>query len=479
MMRRLLPLLFVVVYSTAYSQGPKGKLYMITGTGGVVPPVLSFVEYPGGTYTVVDTIQLSDFLVANDKLVAATLGDIVFYDTSGYQITHTIHNVSARHLASSNNQLAAVSIANPYFRIYDLSTGSLLFGIDTTELADIPNDVQLSGDKAYVLLGDSLMIIDLLQQKVDTILYTPHPFAFAGYNFHMIEADNDLYITVEYITGALRTSLIRMNKITLAFDTVYHLEGYGGFNRPILAGDRIYMYAFDSYYDITHDQLHLSPNLWYPHVIDYDDQSEALFLYNYTVNGVNYSLNGILSDTIVAGQNVLKAMFVPENEDTCTMQDIPLNIGWNMISSFIAPDQSDILGIIDNIDSDVLIIKNGSGAVTIPSLGINTIGNWNFTEGYKIKSLSNTALTIGCQLVDATTPVLLSAGWSIIAYLRTSPMDITTALNSITGNLLIVKDAYGNSYIPHLSINTIGNMQPGHGYQVKMSVNGMLIYPGN
>ena len=128
----------------------------------------------------------------------------------------------------------------------------------------------------------------------------------------------------------------------------------------------------------------------------------------------------------------------------CTSQDILLSMGWNMISSYIAPDDPVILNVYSDILSDVIIIKNGIGAATIPSLGINAIGNWNIEEGYKVKMANAATLNIGCEQVDPLNQLIsVPAGWSIIPYLRTSPLDITTALNSINANVLLAKNITG------------------------------------
>lgn len=77
-----------------------------------------------------------------------------------------------------------------------------------------------------------------------------------------------------------------------------------------------------------------------------------------------------------------------------------------------------------NIDPLVLIVKNSTGEIYISSLGINTIGNWEIQQGYKVKVSNSANLTIGCDQIDPiTTPILLNTGWNLIAYLRSSAMD--------------------------------------------------------
>ena len=151
-----------------------------------------------------------------------------------------------------------------------------------------------------------------------------------------------------------------------------------------------------------------------------------------------------------------------------------------MISSYIIPDEPDMLDVIDSIASDIFIVKDALGNTAIPSLGINVIGNWEVEQGYKLKAVNVSTLTVGCTAVDpSATPISLSIGWNMIAYLRTTNMNITTALNGIVGDVLLVKDVNGNTYIPNFGINNIGSMKPGQGYKVKMSNPAVLTYPAN
>lgn len=165
---------------------------------------------------------------------------------------------------------------------------------------------------------------------------------------------------------------------------------------------------------------------------------------------------------------------------SCITQNIPLDLGWNMVSSYIIPDEANMLNIISNISSDILLVKNGQGQATIPAFGIDGIGNWQVTEGYKIKTSVSTTLSLGCQQVDpVTTVVALPVGWSIAAYLRDSPMDLAAAVSSVASDILLVKNNLGNTYIPAFGINTIGDMIPGQGYKFKMSNAANLTYPAN
>lgn len=166
------------------------------------------------------------------------------------------------------------------------------------------------------------------------------------------------------------------------------------------------------------------------------------------------------------------------NTDTCCVQqNINLASGWNTISGYVIPDNPSMPAVFQNINSNIIIVKNNTGQTYIPSLNINTIGNWDYKQGYKAKTSAASVLTIGCIKANPSTPINLNLGWNMVSYLRTTPMNISTALASLGSNIIIVKNNAGQTYIPDLNVNTIGNMQPGQGYQIKMRAPAQLAYP--
>ncbi|MCP4091344.1 MAG: HYR domain-containing protein, partial [Gammaproteobacteria bacterium] len=164
----------------------------------------------------------------------------------------------------------------------------------------------------------------------------------------------------------------------------------------------------------------------------------------------------------------------------CVIQDVVINQGWNMISSFVQPDDPDMMAVIQSIASEVVIVKDGDGNVVLPSITLNQIGNWDVSKGYKLKSESNTVLHVQCEpVLPELTPIGLPVGWSLISYLRNSAMDASAAFAAIAGDVIIVKNGDGDIYLPAFALNTIGDMLPGQGYHVKMQLPGVLMYPAN
>jgi hypothetical protein len=161
-------------------------------------------------------------------------------------------------------------------------------------------------------------------------------------------------------------------------------------------------------------------------------------------------------------------------------QIIELTNGWNFISSYIELPNSDIEELMAGVADDILLVKDISGDMYFPSLGINSIGNWISTEGYKVYVLQQNDLILqGEQIIPEETPIEMSQGWNLIAYLRASEYDIEDIMSDIEDNLLIVKNVDGELYFPSLDINSIINMIPGEAYQVYMTSTDELIYPAN
>ncbi|MDE3059248.1 MAG: T9SS type A sorting domain-containing protein, partial [Bacteroidota bacterium] len=180
-----------------------------------------------------------------------------------------------------------------------------------------------------------------------------------------------------------------------------------------------------------------------------------------------YTANGIYTvQTLTAIPNVV--------------QNISLGAGWNMTSSYIVPNDSSLQSLLASIAPDVALIKDGSGNVFWPDSNTAEIKFWTVLQGYQIYMRSAGTLTItGAPVTPESTAIALSTGWNLIAYLRTTPMSPDAALAGINSQLVLMKNNDGDVYWPQFSINTLGTMNPGEGYQVYVTKNVGLYYPAN
>ncbi|MCP4123138.1 MAG: T9SS type A sorting domain-containing protein [Bacteroidetes bacterium] len=188
--------------------------------------------------------------------------------------------------------------------------------------------------------------------------------------------------------------------------------------------------------------------------------------------------SGVYFDTISSAFSPCDSVLVTELT-VLPNQDITINTGWNMISSFMTSNYPSMEMIFGDIEQNIVIVKDGAGNPYLPSIPLNMIGDWDLTKGYKVKALTGTTLTIGCDQADpAATPIHLPGGWSIVSYVREDAMDAATALASLGDTLIMAKDNNGAMFVPDF-MNDIGDLLPGQGYLVKLTEPATLLYPAN
>lgn len=156
--------------------------------------------------------------------------------------------------------------------------------------------------------------------------------------------------------------------------------------------------------------------------------------------------------------------------------DIALDLGWNTISSYVIPPSLSMEAIFSPVEDEVIIVKDGAGNSYIPAFDINDIGSWDMLQGYQVKMAETEVLTLTGEQIDPQTAIPLAAGWQIVAYLRNTPAPIAAELSGLGNDLLIAKNGAGDTYIPTLNIDDIGNMMPGRGYHLRMTGTDTLAY---
>ncbi|MCP4106965.1 MAG: hypothetical protein GY749_15745 [Desulfobacteraceae bacterium] len=181
-------------------------------------------------------------------------------------------------------------------------------------------------------------------------------------------------------------------------------------------------------------------------------------------------------------RNMTVTAVFTEYEEPETTQTIPLCGGWNIISSYIIPENPDMETLLqDLIDNDSLvkaIDETGSRFIRIFGSWTNNIGTFNYEKGYKIKVSQDTLLTIRGVPVKLPTSLPLSAGWNIISYPCLSSQDALNAVQPLidSGNLIKVIDEQGGRIINFMGnwVNTIGDFVTGEGYQIKVKSDSFL-----
>ncbi|MCF8373245.1 MAG: PKD domain-containing protein [Bacteroidales bacterium] len=183
--------------------------------------------------------------------------------------------------------------------------------------------------------------------------------------------------------------------------------------------------------------------------------------------------NSLYSDTVTK-ENYIQVI------NPLVYQNISLPSGWSIISTYIDPQISNLDSIFSPVISEIQIMKDENGATYWPAFNLNMIAQLTIGKAYQVKMLSQQSLTItGIQVDPANTNLNIPAGWSLLGYLRTTTGDISILMSSISSEIEIVKDGGGFVYWPSFNVNTIGNMVPGQGYQIKMNTQQSFTYPAN
>ena len=106
-------------------------------------------------------------------------------------------------------------------------------------------------------------------------------------------------------------------------------------------------------------------------------------------------------------------------------QTLNINEGWSLISTYIQSDILDVGVVFSPLSDHIVLIKNNEGSAYLPEWNFNGIGDMIAGQGYQIKLNSDQQLTIfGERLLPELTPINLTLGWNLIAYLRQSPADV-------------------------------------------------------
>ncbi len=161
---------------------------------------------------------------------------------------------------------------------------------------------------------------------------------------------------------------------------------------------------------------------------------------------------------------------------TILTQNITVYAGWGGISSFVDPSVKAVDAIfLPNINS-LTILSNTQGFY-YPATGTNTLGNWDYLSGYKIKANQNFELTIdGTPITDPS--VTLQAGWNLIPVLTSCGGQTSEILGSLAG-LNVIKEIAGTRlYWPAFGITTLNYLEPGKAYWISVGTPGTFTYPG-
>ena len=181
-------------------------------------------------------------------------------------------------------------------------------------------------------------------------------------------------------------------------------------------------------------------------------------------------------------------VYINRFTSTPAVRTFNLHQGWNLISFDVFPYDpaiaqvlSDVAGMYDRVLA--FDCHGGTpGLSYYPDLPVlSSLQHMDPYHGYWIHMTMNGTLTVEGIEIGDTTPLYLCQGWNLVSYLPESPLPVSTALASIDGLYSVVLgwDNGALSYYPDLppALNSLHQLEPGHGYWIKLTQAATLVYP--
>jgi hypothetical protein len=218
------------------------------------------------------------------------------------------------------------------------------------------------------------------------------------------------------------------------------------------------------------------------------------------ISKVFYSLNGgewlpadgitawIKSVDIKRWKNVLeiKAEDLQNLESEIVKHNFILSIhpveipaGWSYISSYLEPKDPAVASMFANIvaANNLTILSGVNGLYAPAPFFINTLGNWDYTKGYKIKMVAQDELAVvGDTLTDKT--LTFSAGTHIIPVLTDHAVQLADVIDNPQAKVNYMLDLSGNKvFWPAGGIFTLTELEPGKGYLTNFGQSTTIEYP--
>jgi hypothetical protein len=147
-------------------------------------------------------------------------------------------------------------------------------------------------------------------------------------------------------------------------------------------------------------------------------------------------------------------------------QIVMIPAGWSGLSSWINPGDPNIEAIFDPYLDDFVIARNYS-EMFYPEHNVKTLNLWDAQTGYTVKFSTSVAFKLVGDN-NSNRKVQMVSGWNYLPVISSCPVNIATLLAGYDTKVQIVKEIAGTGvYWPALSINTIGELQPGRAYEIR------------
>jgi hypothetical protein len=278
--------------------------------------------------------------------------------------------------------------------------------------------------------------------------------------------DQEVLLTLLALSDEPCEQVVEDDKL-LVFDQPFIVESEIQ-DQEILSGETILLYfEGSSMQEVTHQWYHNSQpvdNANTPGFII--ENSTPLHAGNYHCVCFNNCFE-LISDT------VLITIYDP------SVQIIQIEEGWNAVSSFVQPENTNIQEILDPIIGDIIIVFNEDG-VFWPEEDFQTFYNWDPNSGYIIKSSCSSSFEIQGFVKHPAEVIIITPGWSILHVNACCQANISDMFASHP-EISMIKEIGGcRLYWPEKGINTLESLKPGKAYEIfnAAGTETSIVFPG-
>jgi len=167
--------------------------------------------------------------------------------------------------------------------------------------------------------------------------------------------------------------------------------------------------------------------------------------------------------------------------------EIPLSLGWNLLSSPVMPGDADMLAVFAELINEGYLLKvqdETGNALVQNTFGdwVNNIGDFEIDEGYYVKVSADCILYVYGEFVTLPLVIDLQPGWNIISYPYLTPQNALNFLQPLMDSNVLVKaqNESGAAIMKNsfgVWVNNIGNFVTGEGYYINVNAHSQITYP--
>jgi hypothetical protein len=149
--------------------------------------------------------------------------------------------------------------------------------------------------------------------------------------------------------------------------------------------------------------------------------------------------------------------------------------GWSGISSYVDPFISEVEVIFGIFGNNFTILSTTSGYY-YPASGVNTIGLWNYQEGYTLKVEDDLTMTLEGIVADQM-ELSLNEGWNLLPVSVACEVSVIEVFGGIP-EINIMKEVAGTRvYWPDFNVTSLADLAPGKAYWISVDESLSFTYP--